>query len=149
MTINPFIISITAILFGLCFIAVFVSIIIKLLFNNKKVTELTQAFQTDVQPEGKVLKKQTIGLSRTLRYRNIATVCISSSGFYLSIGGLFGWNPRVLIPWDQIKKVQKTKLYSVDAFELLTGDYPYITIIVYPSIFSEMEPYLSQSADVD
>lgn len=149
MTSNFFITSITAILFGLCFTAVFVSIIIKLLFNNKKVIELTQAFQTNVQPEGKVLKKQTIGLSRILRYRNIATVCISSSGFYLSIGPLFGWNPTVLIPWDQIKKVQKTKLYGVEAFELLTGDYPYITLKVYPSIFSVMEPYIPRSAYVD
>ncbi len=149
MTSNPFIISIAAILFGLCFIAFFVYIMIKALFNNKKIVKLIQAFQTDVQPEGKVFKKQTIGLSRILRYRNITTVCVSPVGFYLSIGRLFGWNPRVLIPWDQIKKVQKTRLYGVDAFELLMGNSPYITVKIYPSIFSEIEPYLFQSVYVN
>ena len=141
---NAFIISIAAILFGFCFIACFVYIMIKVLIKNKKIIELVEAFQTDVQPEGKVFEKQTIGLSRILPYRNITTVCISPAGLYLSMR-LFRWNPRVLIPWDQIKKIQRTRLYGVAAFELLIGNPPYITIKVYPSIFSEIKPYLNST----
>ena len=138
-------ISITAVLCGLCFMACFVYILLKLMFDNKTIARLTQDYKTNNRPKSHVFEKQTIGLSRIIRYRNIVTVCISQEGLYLSIHGFWGRNPKVLIPWDQIKSVEKTKLYGLDAFALMIGRFPYITVKVYPSIFSEMRPYLKKS----
>jgi len=138
----------TGLLFGLSLIVLFVCFLYKIMFNNKEMTRLIQAYRTKDQPEGLVLVKQTIGLSRILRYRKCVTVCISPQGFYLLINGYWRRKPKVLIPWDQINNVERARLYGVDAFALLVGQFPYIIIRVYPPLFSKMSPYLKKGVEL-
>lgn len=137
------IVSLSGVICGLIFIACFVHILLKFMFDNKEIARLTQDYKTNDRPESHIFEKQTIGLSK-IRYRNCVTVCISLEGLYLSINGFRSRNQRVLIPWNQIKNVEKTSLYGVEAFALMIGRFPYITVKVYPSLFSKMRPYLKK-----
>ena len=129
-------------LFLICFLAVLVFVLRRVLWERKGVSELAKAFQTTAEPEGEVYQRQTVGLGRMLRYRGCVSVSVSPQGLYLFIRTFRGRIPPVLIPWNQITGVSRARLYGRDAVSLSVGTPNMVAIRVYSGLFSGMRPYL-------
>lgn len=95
---------------------------------------------TEVQ-EGVERVKQTVQIG-WVRYRSCVTVIISARGLYLNVIPPLSRRAEMLIPWDEIKGVSKTKLYGRNASQLSLGSSGKDNLIVYDGLIEFMQPYL-------
>jgi len=122
----------------------FIFILRRIFVKQGKLAELTSAYPAEIQPEGMVLEKQTIGLGRSLRFRRCTRVCISEEGFYLALKVIIGKRLAFLIPWGELSNAAETHLYGLKALGFSVGSPEIISIKVYPSLFAEIKPYLER-----
>lgn len=120
----------------------FVVILQRIFINSGKLSELMGSYPAENQPQGMVLKKQTIGLGRSIRFRKCVRVCISQEGLYLAFKVIFGKEMAFLIPWSAITHVVETQLYGLNALSFSVGLPTITSIKVYPEIFAEIKPFL-------
>ena len=105
--------------------------------------KLLERFQADNEPEGNRFKFKTIAVG-AVRYRRCATVIASSQGLYLMVKvPLTSGNPPILIPWHEIKKIQKSREPYIGKCIMLSISEPEIGIIKLPiDVFNSTRPYL-------
>lgn len=134
------IVSGVAVILGI--VAGFIVILRRVLFHHSKLAELMSSYPVEFQPEGLVLKKQTIGLGRSVRFRKCTRVCISQAGLYLAINVVFGKESAFLIPWNHISPAVATRLYGLNALGFSVGAPEITSIKVYPDLFEKIKNYL-------
>jgi DNA-directed RNA polymerase subunit RPC12/RpoP len=100
-----------------------------------------ERFQVDHEPEGKRFSCRTVKVG-AVRYRKCATVCIGPPGLYMTVRISSGYQP-ILIPWHEIKKVQKLWEPRLGQCVLFSIGEPGIgSIRLSTQIFDSMRPYL-------
>jgi hypothetical protein len=96
--------------------------------------ELVARFGTDTIPKGTVRSGMTVQVGKGFFspiYKNCTTVGASDAGLYIESKGiphLFGLKP-VIIPWNEIRRVEPATLYWQKAARLSIGD-PEITPLI-------------------
>ena len=102
--------------------------------------KLAELYPADDQPEGQVYKQRTVQVG-AVRYRFSTTVCINRQGLYLSVR-LPDHSP-IFIPWDEIKRIRKTRIYWRRAMQLSVGDPQVTTVAVWMNLFRVIQPHLN------
>jgi hypothetical protein len=105
--------------------------------------KLLERFPAEKEPEGNRFSGKTIAVG-AVRYRRCVTVSASQQGLYLTAKvPLTSGNPPILIPWCEIKKVQKSwEPYIGECIMFSIGE-PEIGIIKLPmDVFNSTRPYL-------
>ena len=98
---------------------------------------LVVRYATDKIPQGTIKSGLTVQIGEGLFapiYKNWTTIGVSDAGLYIGakgIAGLFGIKP-VIIPWNEIRRVDPATLYWQKAARLSIGD-PEITPLVLTS----------------
>ena len=102
---------------------------------------LVEQFPVEEAPKGKEFFKQTIQIG-SVRFRKCTTVIIDANGLYLKVAPPLSRCSEVLIPWDEINEVSRTRLYGRQASNLSLGIAGKDHLIVYNELFKLMEPHL-------
>jgi len=105
--------------------------------------KLLERFPADKEPDSNRFSGKTIAVG-AVRYRRCATVSASQQGLYLTAKvPLTSGNSPILIPWREVKKIQKSwEPYIGECIMLSIGE-PEIGIIKLPmDVFNSTRPYL-------
>ena len=100
---------------------------------------LAQRYPASAQPEGKRYTRQHVMVG-VVRYRFSTTIIVSPQGLYLST---VPQHPPLLIPWEEIKKVESTIVYWRRVPLLSIGEPLVAKITLPPAVFAEARPYLN------
>ena len=104
---------------------------------------LAERYPADREPEGPAYAMQTVQIG-PVRYRRCVTVHVSDQGLYLQPRFFLARYPAILIPWDQVVRVQPSKIYAWSQARLLAIGEPEVgTIRVEMGLFKLIQPYLS------
>jgi hypothetical protein len=82
-----------------------------------------------------------VGIAR-VRYRRCVTLNVSQEGLWLWVRAPLSRHPAVLIPWEEVKQVQGTRLYGQGATELSVGSPEVGRVTVYARLFEAMQRYV-------
>jgi hypothetical protein len=84
---------------------------------------LAERFATTEPPPGLVFHAQTVMLDRTIAYKFCVTLGASAGGLFVhpQPKGL-GSHPAVLIPWAQIARAERVRLYWRPGVRLTIGE---------------------------
>ena len=104
-----------------CLIVGFVLLVLFLLSKGGW-RRLIKTYGTANPPAGQFIQRQTVKIG-AVTYKRCVTVRIADEGLYLTI-----WRKTVLIPWDEFKAIEQTKLYWQKVPVLTIGN-PQITKI--------------------
>jgi len=107
-----------------------------------ELTRLARHYPATERPEGVERFKQTVKIG-AVRYRSCVMVTVGPQGFYLWVRPPLGRSLAVLIPWDEVREIQRTRLYGRRAMRLSIGNPVVGTVTVYEELFRLMVPYLS------
>lgn len=102
---------------------------------------LGDRYKITQQPEGTYYSKQTVQIG-AVRYRQCVTIGLCDSGLFLWAQPIFSNNPRLLIPWPDIKVDGPAKIYHNQAVALSIGDPAVGHIRVYKKVYQLMAPYV-------
>lgn len=104
--------------------------------------ELLERFPADKEPEGIRFSGKTIAVG-PVRYRRCATICVGPQGLYMTAKvPLTSGNPPLLIPWREVKKVQKSWEPYIGECAMLSVGEPEVGTIKLPmDIFNSTRPY--------
>jgi hypothetical protein len=83
---------------------------------------LAERFATSEPPPGLIFHGQTIMLDRTVAYKFCVTLGASPAGLYVhpQPKGL-GSHPAVLIPWNEVERAERVRLYWRPGVRLTIG----------------------------
>jgi hypothetical protein len=123
-------------------IVCFILILRRIFIRKSKLIELMHAYPVEIEPDGMIFEKQTIGFGKSLRFRRCATVCVSQAGLYLAVKVIFGKRLAFLIPWRELINVTETRLYGLNAFCFSVGSPEITSIKVYPALFAKFKSLL-------
>lgn len=104
--------------------------------------KLVERYPTTRDPGQAEQIKQTVKVG-VVRYRGCVTVGIGTEGLFLWVRPPLGRQGKFLIPWDEIKRVKKGRLYGLQGVCLSIGDPEVGEITVYQSLFEQMKVHLS------
>ena len=85
--------------------------------------------------------KQTVKVG-VVRYRGCVTVNIGTEGLFLWVRPPLGRQGKFLIPWGEIKRVKKGRLYGLQGVCLSIGDPEVGEITVYQGLFDQIKAHL-------
>ena len=106
-------------------------------------TRLIERYPAPQRSEGVEREKQTVKIG-VVRYRRCVTANVSSDGLYLWVRPPLSRHPPILIPWDAVRRICRTRLYGRKAVRLLI-DGPEVTpLVVYEGLFKLIHPHLSK-----
>jgi len=109
--------------------------------KHSGLTSLTQRYPA-VQPStGATLAKQTVKVG-SVRYRRCVAVSIGEGGLYLGVHPPLLEQGDMLIPWDEIKRAQRARLYSRKAVRLSIGEPEFGSITLYDGLYKRVAPHL-------
>jgi hypothetical protein len=135
-------IAISAALVGFVFLMVF--LMLRLFAKASGLNKLADLYPAEGEPEGQEHTRQTIKVG-AVRYRRCVTVIVNARGLYLSVQPKLSKRRPILIPWEEVKKTEKGRLYWDSARQLFVGEPKVATVTVFTSLFRAMHPYLSPS----
>ncbi len=139
----------------LCFIPVFFLLVLllvlaalvllyafasQLIMWSSGLTRLAERYPVTHEPEGQTFTKQTVQVGAA-RWKNCVTVGVGPQGLYLAVRRMLTRYPPILVPWDEIKGIQETKLYWQRAIQLSVGDPQVGTITVLTKLFEAIQPF--------
>jgi hypothetical protein len=107
-------------------------------------TNLAQRYPVTQLPTGAMLIKQTVKVG-AVRYRRCVDVSIGEGGLYLGVHPPLLKQGDMLIPWEEIKGAQKTRLYSRKAVRLSIGEPEFGSVALYKALYEQVVPYLQSS----
>lgn len=108
--------------------------------------ELARRYPAGSEPEGSKYAWQTVQIG-SARYRRCVTVHVGDQGLYLQPHFFLARYPAILIPWDEVVRVQPSKIYAWSQARLLAiGEPEVATIRVEMGLFKLIQPYLSEGA---
>lgn len=102
---------------------------------------LAQRYPAAQIPAGTLRHKQTVQIG-VVRYRRCVTVGIGPAGLYLWVQPPLGKQAQVQIPWREVKKTGKTKVFGRQGMQLSIGEPEIGDIRVYRELFRSMETFL-------
>jgi hypothetical protein len=100
---------------------------------------LAERFATTEPPPGLVFHGQTVMLERTVAYKFCVTLGASAGGLFVhpQPKGL-GSHPAVLIPWDQIARAQRVRLYWRPGVRLTIGEPRIAELNLFESLYEQL-----------
>lgn len=108
--------------------------------------ELARRYPAGGDPGGSKYAWQTVQIG-PVRYRRCVTVHVSGQGLYLQPHLVFVRYPPILIPWDEVVRVQRSKIYYWSQARLLAIGEPEVgTIRVEMGLFKLIQAYLPEGA---
>jgi len=104
---------------------------------------LAERFETSAPPPEPARRNQTVMLDNTVAYRFCVSIAATPAGLYLrpEPKGL-GKHPAVLVPWSEVTKVERTRLYWQPAVRLSIGAPKITELNVWATVFEAFRPYL-------
>ena len=135
-------IAVSVALVGFVFLMVF--LMLKLFAKASGLNKLADLYPAGGEPGGQRYTRQTVKVG-AVRYRRCVTINVNPGGLYLLVRPTLGKHQSILIPWKEIKRIEKRRLYWDSARQLLIGDPKVATVTVFTSLFRVMHPYLSPS----
>lgn len=109
--------------------------------KHSGLTGLAQRYPVTQPPTGATLAKQTVKVG-SVRYRSCVDVSVGEGGLYLGVHPPLLEQGDMLIPWDEIKGAQKTRLYSRKAVRLSIGEPEFGSVTLYKALYEQVAPYL-------
>jgi hypothetical protein len=106
-------------------------------------TRLIERYPAAQRPEGVEREKQTVKIG-AVRYRRCVTINVSSHGLYLWVRPPLSKHPPVLIPWDSVRRICRTRLYGRKAVRLLIVGPQVTPLVVHEGLFKSIRPHLSR-----
>lgn len=104
---------------------------------------LAERYPAGGEPEGPAYTMQTVQIG-PVRYRRCVTVHVSDQGLYLQSRLFYARYPPILIPWDEVVRVERSRIYLWSQARLLAIGEPEVgTIRVEMGLFKLIQPYLS------
>jgi hypothetical protein len=107
-------------------------------------TGLAQRYPVTQPPMGATLAKQTVRVG-SVRYRRCVDVSVGEGGLYLGVHPPLLAQGDILIPWDEIRGAQKTRLYSRKAVRLSIGEPEFGSVTLYKALYEQVSPHLRPS----
>jgi len=108
---------------------------------------LVERFETTAPPPGPVVRGQTVMMDNTVAYKYCVAFAAAPSGLYMRVEARgLKEHPAVLIPWDEVKRVERTKLYWMPGMRLEIGDPRIARLSVWTRLFEMFRPYLGHVA---
>jgi hypothetical protein len=100
---------------------------------------LAERFATTEPPPERVFHGQTVMLDRTGAYKFCVTLGASAAGLYVhpQPKGL-GSHPAVLVPWEQIVRVDRVRLYWRPGVRLTIGEPRIGQINLFEALYSQL-----------
>ena len=100
---------------------------------------LAERFATTGSPPAFVLHRQTVMLDRTVAYKFCVTLGASAAGLYVhpQPKGL-GGHPAVLIPWDQVQRAERARLYWRPGVRLTIGEPRIGELTVFEPLYQQL-----------
>jgi hypothetical protein len=109
--------------------------------KHSGLTGLAQRYPVTQPPTGAMLAKQTVKVG-VVRYRRCVAVSIGENGLYLGVHPPLLEQGDLLIPWEEIKGAQRTRLYSRRAVRLSIGEPEFGSVTLYDGLYKRVAPYL-------
>ena len=103
---------------------------------------LVKRYPAEGEPEGQAYTKQTVQIG-PVRYRRCVTVHISSKGLYLQPHIFMIRYSPVLIPWNEVVRVENAMIYWGQARRLTVGEPEVGTVAMQMGLLRLIQPYLS------
>lgn len=133
-----FLLILLAVLAALYF---FYTFLMRLFARMSGYNRLAQRYATPYQPEGQEYRRQTLQIG-AVRWRNCVRIGVSPLGLYLRPEAMLTSYAPVLIPWDEIRKTEGTRLYWRQAWRLSVGEPRVATITLPMDLFETIRPHL-------
>jgi hypothetical protein len=109
--------------------------------KHSGLTGLARRYPVTQPPAGATLAKQTVRVG-SVRYRRCVDVSIGEGGLYLGVHPPLLEQGDMLIPWEEIRGAQKTRLYSRRAVWLSIGEPEFGSVTLYKALYERIAPYL-------
>jgi hypothetical protein len=103
---------------------------------------LVGRYPVGIEPEGPLYTRQTVQIG-PVRYRRCVTVYVGPQGLYLQPRVLLIRYLPILIPWDEVVRVENAMIYWRRARRLSVGEPEVGTIAMQMGLFRLIQPYLS------
>jgi hypothetical protein len=109
--------------------------------KHSGLTGLARRYPVTRPPAGVTLAKQTVKVG-SVRYRSCVAVAVGEGGLYLGVHPPLLEQGDMLIPWEEIRGAQKTRLYSRRAVRLSIGEPEFGSVTLYKALYEWVAPYL-------
>ena len=108
---------------------------------------LVERYETTAPAPGSVLRGQTVMMDNTVAYKYCVTFAASPAGLYMrpEPKGLAA-HPAILIPWTEVKRVERTRLYWWPAAKLIISEPKLTELSVWMGLYDVFRPYLGGGA---
>lgn len=108
---------------------------------------LVERYETGAPAPGAELRGQTVMMNNTVAYKYCVTFAPSSAGLYMRVEARgLKRHPAVLIPWAEVRRVERSRLYWMPAMRLVVGEPRIAEINVWMRLFETFRPYLGHVA---
>jgi len=105
--------------------------------------KLAEHYPATHDPGGVSQTKQTVKVG-AVRYRRCVTVSIGTEGLFLWVHPPLGKQGKLLIMWDEIKRIRKSRLYGRQGVHMSIGEPVVGEITVYRELFELARVYLNK-----
>lgn len=108
---------------------------------------LVERFPAPGGPPAAALHGETVMLANTVAYKRCVTLGATAEGLYLCPSPpLAKKHPAALIPWGEVRRVERTSLYWRSALRLVIGDPPIGEVTMLIQVYETLRRHAVRTA---